>query len=638
MVKLSLFLGKGGVGKTTVSSAYAVAHASRNPRLRFALLSSDPAHSLGDIFEEQYQFSDEFRPVRLPYGGSLRVAQIDAAKGLSDFLAEHRPELLDLLQQGTLFDRQDLEPLLDSALPGMAEIAALLRLNDLLASREFDEIIVDTAPMGHTLRLLELPQTFLHFLDFLELAGSRDQVLAATFGGSGRIRGKFVAQWRENITRLLQELSSSASQIVMVSSPEQFSLREVERSISVLGAMQPALAVTSFVLNRVPKGGVCSRCNSVAAMAARVEARLLRLLPDSKVRVGQDDGAPIMGAAQLKAFGDEVFYGKRRRAAATVPRTPMPEFHRSAWPLLKGEIGFSIGKGGVGKTTMAAAVGFHTAEEHPQLMVSVCSADPAPSLAEVFAKPMGEARVPVAGRENLLACELNAQQEFRRWANPLQARIEHAFHTERRGLHVELAFEKDLFASILDIVPPGVDELFAVLRIADLAAGKKEERLIVDMAPTGHALELLRTPARMLAWSRLLMKSLAPHRKLPLAQEIAVEIASVSQRVRTLEELLSASQVWMVMLAEPLPDRESSRLQSDLDALGLSPGAVFMNRILVRESACLRCRRARAWQAKSLAGWQRRPGQRIYIVPEFPSEIVGAARLKRFTRSILEWH
>src|SRR6202008_1796190 len=119
--------------------------------------------------------------------------------------------------------------------------------------------------------------------------------------------------------------------------------------------------------------------------------------------------------------------------------------------------------------------------------------------------------------------------------------------------------------ALLDIVPPGVDDVFAVFRILDMLSGRG--LLLIDMAPTGHALELLRTPERIAQWSRLLLKTLAPHRTLPFAQEAAAEIAGIGQRVRHLVAMLRdvrRSQVWPVMLAEPLPDRETGRLLRQL--------------------------------------------------------------------------
>ena len=126
---------------------------------------------------------------------------------------------------------------------------------------------------------------------------------------------------------------------------------------------------------------------------------------------------------------------------------------------------------------------------------------------------------------------------------------------------MDLSFERDLFLAVLDVVPPGVDEIFAAFRILDLV--DRGGRVQIDMAPTGHALEVLRTPARLLGWARVLLKTLAHHRTLPLARDAAVEIATVSQRVRELAATITdakRSQVWVVMLAEPLPDRETRRL------------------------------------------------------------------------------
>src|SRR5437763_1522757 len=131
-----------------------------------------------------------------------------------------------------------------------------------------------------------------------------------------------------------------------------------------------------------------------------------------------------------------------------------------------------------------------------------------------------------------------------------------------KGIHVNLSFDRQVISALLDIVPPGVDELFAIFRILDLLE-VPGQKVIIDMAPTGHALELLRMPERILLWSRLLLKSLAPHRRMSLARDVAVQIATLSHRVRELAGMLKdgrSSRVVPVMLAEPLPDRETIRL------------------------------------------------------------------------------
>jgi arsenite-transporting ATPase len=201
-------------------------------------------------------------------------------------------------------------------------------------------------------------------------------------------------------------------------------------------------------------------------------------------------------------------------------------------------------------------------------------------------------------------------------------------------VHVDLWFERQLFSSLLDSVPPGLDEVMAVFRILDLISGKKE-RVVIDMAPTGHALELLRTPERILAWTRLLLKTLAPHRTLSLVQDAAVKIAELGRRVRELVEVLRNSEatgLYAVMLAEALPDRETERLLSGLGSLQISPDALFINRVIFRKDAgrCARCRRARCWQMAIIGKLHCRPGK-TYVIRNFPAEIAGKRALRSFT-------
>jgi arsenite-transporting ATPase len=213
------------------------------------------------------------------------------------------------------------------------------------------------------------------------------------------------------------------------------------------------------------------------------------------------------------------------------------------------------------------------------------------------------------------------------------------------GLHVDLTFEKEVFAALMDVVPPGVDEVFAIFRILDLLEAKHGS-VFIDMAPTGHALELLRMPDRILLWSRLLLKSLAAHRTLALAQDVAVELAGLGQRVRKLLELMrdpKQSRAWAVMLPEPVPDCQTQRLLAAIKEIGVAVDSVFVNRVLLesapsekgrlnKKTSCATCRRAQGWQAVTLQSLQKKYGEhRLYLVRDFPAEIAGAAKLKKFT-------
>jgi anion-transporting ArsA/GET3 family ATPase len=144
----------------------------------------------------------------------------------------------------------------------------------------------------------------------------------------------------------------------------------------------------------------------------------------------------------------------------------------------------------------------------------------------------------------------------------------------------------------------------------------------------------------MVHWSRLLLKSLAAHRTLALARDVAVEVAQFGQRARELAALLrhgGRSRVWLVMLAEALPDRETDRLVNALTELELPVAGLFVNRVLFVEdiAGCGRCQRARRWQMATLGRLSRRARHgAVYVIRNFPTEIAGKSALRAFTSEL----
>ncbi len=633
MAGLSFFVGKGGVGKTTVSAAYAVYQASRNPRRPVLLMSTDPAHSLADVFQIRLGWKPEQVPVP---SAKLTVWQVDAKRQFRKFLDRYREAIVALLESGTMFTRREIEPLLDTTLPGMAEMAALLAIHEMLAAGTFGEIVVDTAPIGHTLRLFEMPEYFARFLDLLDLAGSRDQVLAAHFGGASMARNPFIGKWRAMVAAVQEALHQPDSRIVMVTTPEEFSLNEAARTARTMAESSDPLHVTDITINRVVRrAGQCAACRQQAARSRAAERFVSRQFPGIQRHRAEDLGGPVLGASSLNALGRHIFGGKPLRLAVQPPATAAEvKLKRVPWPELQTRVTWTSGKGGVGKTTLSAAMAVHQRGQTQSQAVFICSTDPAPSLDDIFQQEIGDRAVSVLGDAKLRAAELDAAAEFRGWADEMKRKINEGFRSDVRGLHVDLSFERRILTALLDLVPPGVDEVAAIFRVLDLA--DKRQWLIVDMAPTGHALELLRMPERILLWSRLLLKSLAPHRRMALARDVAVQIATLSQRVRELASMLKdgrLSQVVAVMLAEPLPDRETTRLLDSLEELGISATVLFVNRVLFAPmkgaGRCRRCQVARQWQMTTLSGIRRHHrGKKIFVVRNRPREIAGRTGLK----------
>ncbi|HUI83774.1 MAG TPA: ArsA family ATPase [Candidatus Binatia bacterium] len=633
MPRFSFFIGKGGVGKTTVSSAWALDRAAAQPRARILLLSTDPAHSLADVLEVRLTNS----ATRLRCPGRLWARQIDPDRQIGSFLQREREDLLALLNKGSLFTGDELEPLLDTSLPGMAEVAALLAVHELLDAA-YDEVVVDTAPMGHAIRLFQMPEHFARFLDVLETAASRDVVLAEHFGGHAR-REPALDRWTRMVQQVEETLSAGGSRLLLVTTPEPFSLREAARSASAFHAGAPRDRIAAIVLNRVVSAATkCPRCRKLAAETAAARKFLRTHFPQAKVFSAGDPGCPILGIGALRAFGAHFFAGKKlpRSLLAKPGKAARVQLLPAAWPRLATPLTLTLGKGGVGKTTLSAALAYHQRTVAQRERVTICSIDPAPSLQDVFSATLGDEPQPVLGDRNLLAAEFDAMAQFRQWTGQLRSRLNEALSGEERGIHLDLSLDRRFLLALLDVVPPGVDEIFATFRILDLLEGGG--RVLIDMAPTGHALELLRTPARVLAWARLLLKTLAAHRTLPFARDAAVEVATVSQKVRELASMLRdrrRSRIVVVTLPEPLPDYETRRLLRTLRELQAPIGSVFVNRVLTGAGGCSRCQLAAQWQAASLATLRRQlRGHQILVAREFDAPIAGQRALRQFTREL----
>src|SRR6185312_7842181 len=247
MAKLTFVVGKGGVGKTTVSCALALHLAASRPREPVLLLSTDPAHSLADML--QVRLGSTAKKLSLPKG-QISALQIDSGREFKKFLAENREAIVDIVENGTFFNREEIAPLLDATLPGMAEVAALLVLQELLEQDRYEYIIVDTAPFGHTLRLFELPAHFQRFLHFLDVASSRDAVLAQRFGGRIAKSGDSVLErWQAMVHDLSGAFNARTAEVLLVTSPETLSLNEAARSMRELEKSMPNMTNVSIVLN-----------------------------------------------------------------------------------------------------------------------------------------------------------------------------------------------------------------------------------------------------------------------------------------------------------------------------------------------------------------------------------------------------
>jgi arsenite/tail-anchored protein-transporting ATPase len=579
------------VGKTTCAAAAALAAAESGRRV--LAVTTDPAPSLGDAFRVDLSGEPALIPTRR---GTLLAAELAAGPALSRWMAGHREPLREIAARGTYLDAEDVDRFLALSLPGADELMAWLEVARLArpAARGevFDEVVVDAAPTAHTLRLLAMPEAIRRFAGVLDRLQERHRWMAERFGGvwrpdeSDALAAGLAAQGKEIEERLRDP---ERCQVFWVMLPEILSLEETRDALAVLDGA--GIPVREVIVNRVqPRDG-----EVIAEIRTALVGRTLRFLTE-------EEKEPI-GKTALRRVG--------RRLAAS---SPTPEPH--PWPLShrtppdrergtrRGSLGwldaiapaglqllFFGGKGGVGKTTCSAAVALALAERRSQDRVLLISTDPAHSVADVLEVPLGDDERPVPGApEGLRARELDAEKAFAKWRERYGNKVDEAAGAFAPAFTPDTGGVQDL----LDLTPPGIDELIAVSSLLDAVFGEGGEPaydlVVVDTAPTGHALRLLEMPELALSWDHYLLSLLLKYREAVGLGDLARELVALSRSLKRLEGLLrdpARARFVAVTRAAELPRRETVRLLRSLKGFGIAVPAVVVN--AMPPADCPRC-------------------------------------------------
>jgi arsenite/tail-anchored protein-transporting ATPase len=251
MAEFVFFGGKGGVGKTTVSSAYALE--CLDDGLETLLVSTDPAHSTADVFDQE--FGDEPEPVE-GYEG-LSALEIDPEREVRDHLQELKRQLNAQLS-AAMVNEVDIQLEMAHQTPGAYEAALFDRFVDVMRSADpYDRVVFDTSPTGSTLRLLSLPELLERWIDRLmdKRERSIDLYEKAAIGGREPRRvtdgDPVLARLRDRKERFAfagEALRENAS-FYLVMNPDELSIRETRRSVETLSGAE--LPVRGLVVNRL---------------------------------------------------------------------------------------------------------------------------------------------------------------------------------------------------------------------------------------------------------------------------------------------------------------------------------------------------------------------------------------------------
>jgi len=588
-VRLRFFGGKGGAGKTTLAAASALAEAEAGRRV--LVVSTDPAHSLGDALG----FSLRGRTRRVPTRrGVLHAVELDADRALGRWMARRRAALRAIALHGTLLERREVDRLLRLALPGVDELIGLIEVMRLAGTRRHDTVVVDTAPTGHALRLLATPALLARIAEVLDGLYAKHRFLARHLRGEYRpdAADALIAELDDEARALTARLRDpTQTELVWVTLPEVLSLRETAAAVGQLAAL--GIDVTRVLVNQLTGNKEARRCPACAARRRSERAALAAI----SSKLAQRPLGVVLAQAREPRNLPSLRALARELAAAGRPTARQSRDWLNTLAPPGTRLLLFVGKGGVGKTTCAATAALALAARGGGAVLLV-STDPAHSLGDVLGHEVGDRPRAIPGAPSgLRVQEIDAQAGFHSWRAKHRDELEAALGGPgRAGMRV--AFDGDVVRDLLDLTPPGLDELWSVRTLIAAispppAGGPRYRLVVVDTAPTGHALRMLAMPDIALAWVRELLALLLRYRQILRPGQLARDLVEISRDLRRFRALLRdgrATRAVLVSRAGHLPMRETERLGRSLRALRIGVSTLILNAMSAAEDrACPRC-------------------------------------------------
>lgn len=578
--RLLLFGGKGGVGKTTCAAAAALFLSRRFPDRPLVLLSTDPAHSV----------QDSLAGMRLPPG--MSAVELDAGASLEEFRRRHGRHLQAIAERGTFLDNEDISRFLSLSLPGMDELFGFLDIaRRAEAASERECLVVDTAPTGHTLRLLAMPELLRSWIEVLDTLLAKHRYMKQLFSGAYRPDelDRFLDELLDSVSaseRLLKDPRSCQFVPVMIAEP--LSVRETSSLLKELNRLK--IPSGEIVVNMLSPASTCPTCagmrweelHALADLPEEYQGRALwgaPLLP----REVQGEG--------LRTFWDGAAPLDARAAAAEVQLRPVepPRLVEEPAPLPAptARLLLFAGKGGVGKTTLACASAMRLSREFPHRRILAFSTDPAHSLADCLDQPVGPQPTPVAGE--LKAMEVDAPAELEALKQQYRRELDEFFGALLRGFDVP--FDRQVMERIIELSPPGLDEIMAITRAMDLLSENDFDLLVLDAAPTGHLIRLLEMPQLVNDWLKAFFELFLKYRDVFGMPQIAERLVQMSRALHRFRALLH-DPVRCALHATTIPTRmaieETRDLFESCRRLGVDVPVLFVN-MLTPGTGCSFC-------------------------------------------------
>jgi len=506
--KYLFFTGKGGVGKTSIACAVAVDLADRGEKV--LLISTDPASNLQDVF------GTELNGKGMAIDGipGLVVANLDPVQAAREYRESVIGPYVGKLPESVIANME--EQLSGSC---TVEIAAFDQfskfITDKTVSNEYNHIIFDTAPTGHTLRMLQLPSAWTNFI-------SESTHGASCLGQLAGLNDK-KDMYRDAVENLAD---GDKTTLILVSRPEDLPLVEAERSSAELREL--GIDNQLLIINGVM--GVAT--DPVSRKMFDNQQKALENIPQglSKYRtfIVPLRSYNILGTDRLRAFFQEDIYVSAVEKQNPVNYKTIDDLVEDLYRTSKKVI-FTMGKGGVGKTTMAATIALSLAKKG--VKVHLTSTDPANNLQRVIDKT-----------DNITLSRIDEKVELLRYQNEVLSKARETMSEE------DVAYVEE------DLRSPCTQEI-AVFRVfAEIVDEAASQVVVIDTAPTGHTLLLLDS-------------TLSYHKEVQRTKgEIPDSVRRLLPRLRDSNQ----TEIIIVTLPEATPVFEAQRLREDLSRAGIN--------------------------------------------------------------------
>lgn len=568
--KFVFFTGKGGVGKTSLACATSVDLADVGQRV--LLVSTDPASNVGQVFDTR--IGNHITPIAHVPG--LAALEIDPEAAAEDYRERILGPIRDTLPEKALASlREQLSGACTTEIAAFDEFTALL--TDEALTGRYDHIIFDTAPTGHTIRLLKLPGAWSGFLET---------------GGDASCLGPLAGldKQRERYAAAVQSLSDERlTRLVLVARPRESSLLEAartQRELADIGIRNQHLVINGIMPADALGDALATSMIKRERLAVEEMDSELAGLPQSLFYLRPENLVGLDALRRMNQPVETLHTATPHSAMGDLP--PLARLVDDIEADGKGLV-MTMGKGGVGKTTIAAAVAVELAARGHEVLLT--TTDPAAHLTETLAGDVAK----------LTVSRIDPEVETQVYRDHIMATRGASLDAEGRNMLKE------------DLRSPCTEEIAVFQAFSRVIREARRKFVVMDTAPTGHTLLLLDATG---SYHRDIMRH---------AGETSARMVTPMMRLQDPAE----TKVLIVTLPETTPVLEAARLQEDLKRAGITPWAWVINGSLAATDTRHPLLDARAGtEASEIAQVSDTLSSRYAVVPMQADDPVGAEKLR----------